>query len=127
MKPNNPAMKEASKIAILEKVITSGSSKASKVIKIDIVNPIPPSIPAPITYDHFRSFGSVQTPNVTPKRANKVIPNGFPTTKPIIIPNALGWLNPSCQSELIAIHVLAKANNGKIKNATGLCKKCCSL
>ena len=49
MKPNNPAIKEASKIAILEKVITSGSLKASKVIKIDIVNPIHPSIPAPIT------------------------------------------------------------------------------
>ena len=90
------------------------------------MKPIPPSIPAPRILLHFKSLGNVQIPKLTARNENNQIPNGFPTTRPNIIPIVFGWFNPSCQSELMAIHVLAMANNGRIKNATGLCKKCCN-
>ncbi|MNG12215.1 hypothetical protein D3C84_958130 [compost metagenome] len=97
------------------------------VIKIDIVKPIPPSIPAPNMWGHFNFFGKVQKPEFTPIKEKSKIPKGFPITNPKTIPNVFVWSKPSCQSGSMAMHVFAMANNGKIRNATGLCKKCCSL
>ena len=93
---------------------------------MDIVNPIPPNIPAPKIFFHFKSLGSLQIPIVTAKKEKRKIPNGLPTTSPSIIPIEFAWLNPSCQLPFMAMQVLAMANNGRIKKATGLCRKCCN-
>jgi hypothetical protein len=61
-------------------------SKARRVIKIDIVNPIPPKKPTPKIDFQFRSPGSLQSPNVTAKNVNRKIPNGLPTISPTAIP-----------------------------------------
>ena len=73
-----PASSEAIKMAILEWLMTSLSSKASRVMKIDMVNPIPPKNPAPIIFFHFRSLGKAQSPKPVPIKENNQIPNGFP-------------------------------------------------
>ncbi len=99
--------------------------KASKVIKMDMVKPIPPNIPAPIMSFQRNSLGKEQMPRLTAKNENNQIPKGFPITKPAIIPTELEFNRPSCQSPVIGIPVLAIANKGRIKKATGLCKKCC--
>lgn len=121
-KPNVPDKKEAIKMAIFEKVIISSPSflKASRVMNIDIVKPIPPSIPAPKIFLHLRSFGNLQIPKVTAKYEKNQIPKGFPKTKPKIIPIEFSCDNPSCQSELMAMQVLATANKGRMIKATGL-------
>jgi len=87
-KPNVPDKKEAIKMAIFEKIITSSPSflKANRVIKIDIVNPIPPNIPAPNMFFHFKSLGNLLMPKLTARKENSKIPSGFPTTRPKIIP-----------------------------------------
>ena len=114
-------------MAIFELVITWASSKARSVIKIDIVKPIPPNIPAPIMFPHFKSLGNAHSPKRIPSKEKSPIPNGLPTISPNKIPNEFEYVNPSCQFESMAIHVLAIANKGRIKNATGLCKKCCKI
>jgi len=83
-------MIEAIIIAILEKTIISGSLKAKRVIKMDIVKPIPPSIPAPNMCAHFKFFGRAHNPALTPIEEKSRMPRGFPITRPKIIPNALG-------------------------------------
>jgi len=109
-------------MAIFENVITSSPSflKAKSVMKMDIVKPIPPSIPAPNMFFHFRSLGNLQIPKLTARNEKSQIPNGFPKTRPKMIPIEFSWLNPSCQSPLMAMQVLEIANKGRIMNATGL-------
>ena len=88
-------------------------------MKIDMVKPIPPNIPAPIIFDHFNSFGKTHHPKLTPRSEKRKIPNGFPTISPNKIPIELECVNPSLQFESIAIQVLATANNGRMIKATG--------
>ncbi len=94
---------------------------------MDIVKPIPPSIPAPKIVDHFKSRGKVQIPKLTARNENNQIPNGLPITNQAMIPMVFDCVKPSCQFGFIAMHVLAIANKGKMKKATGLCRKCCNL
>ena len=61
-------------------------SKARSVIKIDIVNPIPPKKPTPTIDFQFNSSGSLQRPNVTAKNVNRKMPNGLPIISPSAIP-----------------------------------------
>ena len=127
IKPIVPAINDAIRIAIFELFMISILSKASRVIKIDIVKPIPPKKPAPIILFHFKSVGNAQSPKPTPINEKSQIPKGFPITSPTIIPKLLVCTKPLCQLSPIAIQVLAIANNGRIKKATGLCKKCCRI
>ena len=120
-------MKEAIKMAILEFTISESVSNAKSVMKMDIVNPIPPNIPAPKMFFQCKPFGKMQSPKVTPKYERSPIPKGFPMINPRIIPMLLVCVKPSYQLEFIMIQVFAKANNGKIIKATGLCRKCCNL
>ena len=62
------------------------SSKASRVIKIDMVNPIPPKNPTPRIYFQFKSSGSLHNPMLTAKNVKRKIPIGFPKIKPRNIP-----------------------------------------
>lgn len=99
-------------------------SNARSAIKIDIVKPIPPKNPIPIIFPHFKSEGKVQRPILTPINAKSQIPNGFPITRPYIIPKLLFCPNPFIKLFPIEMQVLASANRGRIRKATGLCKKC---
>jgi hypothetical protein len=118
--PNIPATSEAMRIAIFDCVISSGLSNARSVMKIDIVKPIPPSSPTPISCFHFKSCGNAQSPSETVMKLERKIPSGLPTINPAKIPMLLACVKPVCQPLSMVMQVLAKANNGKIKNATGL-------
>ena len=61
------AIVEAINIAILELMISSLFSNAKRLIKIDIVNPIPPKIAAPNRELQFKLFGKIPIPRRTPK------------------------------------------------------------
>lgn len=117
-------MSEAIKIAIFELFIVSALSNARSVMKIDIVKPIPPKKPAPIIFFHLKSEGRAQSPRLAAINEKSQIPNGFPITSPVMIPKLLVCPKPICQLSPIAIQVLASAKSGRIKKATGLCKKC---
>ena len=69
----------------LELLIIILSSKASNVINIDIVKPIPPKKPAPIIIFQFKSLGNLARPNLIVKKDIKTIPNGLPKIKPKMI------------------------------------------
>ena len=60
--PNIPATKDESNIMNFALLMMVWSSKASKVMKIDIVNPMPPKNPTPTTDFQVRSSGSLQIP-----------------------------------------------------------------
>ena len=85
-KPIVPAISEERRIAIFELLTMSVLSKASRVMKIDIVKPIPPKKPAPIIFFHFKSVGNTQSPKPTPINEKSQMPKGFPITSPSIIP-----------------------------------------
>ena len=51
------------------------------------------------------------------------MPKGFPITSPAIIPKLFVCPKLLCQLSPTEMQVLATANNGRIKKATGLCKK----
>lgn len=81
-----PANNEEMRITNLALSIIVGDSKASSVIKIDIVNPIPAKNPTPIMLFQFNSIGFLQKPRNTAMNVNKKIPNGFPIINPELIP-----------------------------------------
>jgi len=119
--PMLPATIEATIIAILESLTGSAVSNAKRVMKIDMVKPMPPRKPTPMMFFHFNSAGSVHHPMATPIKANTTIPNGFPMTRPRIIPTLMECNKPFPRSFPNVIHVLANAKSGNITNATGLC------
>ena len=102
-------------------------SKANKVTKIDIVNPIPAKSPTPKIAFQFKSVGSLQIPNVTAKNVNRKIPKGLPTISPSAIPKLLFSVKVCDMFPLKTMAVLANAKMGSMINATGLCKKCCKI
>ena len=122
--PIVPAINEAIRIAIFELLTTLSLANARSVMKIDMVKPIPPKNPAPIMFFHFKSDGITQSPKPTPINEKRKIPKGFPIVRPAMIPRLFVCSKPLCHVSPMAIHVFATANKGRIKNATGLCRKC---
>ena len=87
---------------------------AISATNIDIVKPIPASIPTHIISYHFTSLGFSITLNLDKTDVNNIIPKGFPTTSPTIIPKAT-FIEPCGIDEIfIFIAVLENANNGSI-------------
>ena len=121
--PMIPEMRDASKIEIFDSVINNGSSYASNVMKIDIVNPIPARNPIPKTWFHFKPNGNVQTPIETARKLNKKTPKGFPIINPAKIPKLPGSAKPVSQPVPKTMAVFAKAKSGRIIKATGLCSQ----
>ena len=88
-KPKSTAINEEIKIINFELFMIVSLSKASKVTKIDIVNPMPPKSPTPKIDFQFISDGSLQSPKVTAKSVNRKIPKGLPIISPSAIPKLL--------------------------------------
>lgn len=65
--PMTPATNEESKITSFALLIITASSNASKVINIDMVNPIPPKNPTAKMDFQFNSAGNLQSLRVTAK------------------------------------------------------------
>ena len=84
--PMSPVINDEIKITNFALLIMVSLSKARSVIKIDIVNPMPPKNPTPIIDFQFKSSGSLQSPNETAKNVNRKMPSGFPTISPAAIP-----------------------------------------
>ena len=118
---------EARSIAILAVEIILASAKARRVMKIDIVNPMPPNKPAPKIVFHFKSAGRVQIPALTPRTEKRTIPRGLPTTKPKKIPRLIGWNKLAPMVVENERQVFAKAKRGRMKKATGACKESCKI
>ena len=113
------AIAEATMIAILHCSIISFVSKASIVMKMLIVKPIPANIlTAPICFQ-VSPLGSLQSPKMHDRRLNSKIPNGFPITSPVIIPILSIDVKSLFQFELMVIQVFANAKRGIIIIATG--------
>ena len=66
-------MTEAIIMAILELSMVIWSSKASMVIKMDMVNPMPANKPMPTMFFHFKPLGKEQIPKETLKKENRKI------------------------------------------------------
>ena len=115
-------------MASLEALVVDGSpGNARLAIKMDIVKPIPPRIPAPAISRHVRSEGNRQRPLPTATAQSKITPTGLPSVNPAIMPTLLGLVRLFSQSALTAMPVLASAKIGRMMKATGLCKNCSSL
>lgn len=126
-KPATPATSELSKMLIFELWTIAALSKAKTVIKIDIVNPIPPKKPAAMICFQSTSSGNSDKPILTAKKLNKAMPKGLPTSNPAKMPKLFDVIKPSVQFPVSAMPVFASAKSGMMINATGLCKKCCNL
>lgn len=123
MNPAIPETREAMSIAIFEILIKTGSVKARSVMKMDIVNPIPPSNPAPSITLHFKPCGSSERPAATAMNENRRIPRGLPATSPAIMPGEGAAANPEIPPSS-GMAVFASAKSGRIMNATGICNPC---
>src|SRR2546430_4449859 len=94
-----PATREANKIAIFEAFMVCGfAEKVRLVMKIDIVKPIPPRIPAPTTCDHFKWDGNWHIPLATATKQGNVTLKGFPAIKPAAMPTLFALLKWCIQS-----------------------------
>ena len=72
-----PAIKDEIKMTNFALLIMAWWSKASKVIKIDMVNPMPPKNPTPIIDFQFKSDGNWQIPSFTATKVNAKSPTAF--------------------------------------------------
>ncbi len=88
---------EAGKIAVFERPINIGSLKAGKVIKMDIVNPIPPKIPAPNRCFQCTEPSLDAQPSRALNQEKRKIPAGFPRARPANIPT----LNIALRNKLL--------------------------
>ena len=100
-------------------------SKASSVMKIDMVKPIPAKNPVPMMWRQLIESGNLEMPNATAIQVINTTPIGLPSNRPLIIPKLLSEPSPLNQLPDKMIPVLAKAKIGMMMNATGLCRACC--
>ena len=117
--PTIAAMNEEIRILILEDTMVSGSVKARLHIKMLIVNPIPPRNAMPKICLHRKSEDSLASFILTARNDRPKIPINFPITRPRIIPQELSVVNPERILSGKIMAVLARANMGRITNATG--------
>ena len=114
-KPIVPAVSEAKRIAIFEAFIVSVfPTKARLVMKNDIVNPIPPRIPAPEICRQFKSGGKRHMPLATATKHRNVTPKGLPRIKPAVMPTLFVLVTFCIQSAPTKMPVFASAKIGKM-------------
>ena len=106
-------------MAIFPLSIMALLSNASSVIKMLMVNPMPASKLTPAMCFQVKPLGNFAMPMKTARLLNNIMPIGFPATSPVIIPVPMLVDNPEIQWCLKTMQVLAKANNGKMRKATG--------
>ena len=89
-------------------------ANARLVMKIDIVKPMPPKMPAPKICRHFRSGGKWHRPLATAAKQSKVTPSGLPRTSPAKMPIPFSEVRFCNQSAPIRTPVLASAKIGRV-------------
>ena len=112
MKPTTPDRIEAVKIANFASETWSTSLKESRAIKIDMVKPIPASMPKPKMCFQPAPVGKSAHFSFTASQLKKVTPIVYPTNKPKIMPRPRGETSPVSISFWKAILVLASAKSG---------------
>ena len=101
------------------------SFRAKLAIKVDIVKPIPASIPMPSNLRFVIESGRRDHPIFSTERTPKRIPIGFPTTSPRKTPIATGSSsNARKVSADKLMPAFKKTNSGKITKATGNSNPC---
>lgn len=83
-----------------------------------IVNPTPPSQPAPCRCRHVVSAGAAASPLRTASQAAIVTPSGLPTASPSTIPSDTGPASSASASAWKGTPAFASANSGITTNAT---------
>jgi hypothetical protein len=84
--PITPATNEEIKITSLELLIMVSLSNASKVMNMDIVNPIPAKKPRPKIDFQLISAGNLHILKLTAINVKIKIPSGLPIIRPNAIP-----------------------------------------
>jgi hypothetical protein len=113
--PSTDANKEAKRIVNFAWLWAMDSVNARLVMKIDMVNPIPPRQPTPSNCNFETPSGIRVIPNALASRTDKNIPKGLPITRPARIPNEIG-----CRRERLSpppinwTPAFAKAKIGRI-------------
>jgi hypothetical protein len=125
--PLIPEITEAARMANLELLMIVLSLKARRVMKIDIVNPMPAKRPVPVICFQLIFWGKDVILSLTAIKQKARMPNGLPAISPAMIP--ITYLSDKIPVKPLStiIAVLARAKRGRIIKATGLCKACCIL
>jgi hypothetical protein len=117
-------IKAPSKIASLEMFWCSVSVKASIVMNIDIVKPMPARAPMPNTCNKLVPAGCSPQPILMVVQEKSKMPKGFPMTNPAKIPQLNEEVRDSNKLPGMTIAVLANANNGSMIKLTMSCSLC---
>ena len=118
-RPHADAISEAARILIFELVMIDESLKARLVIKMLMVNPIPPKNATPAICRQFKSSEILASLVFTAKNEKKKIPENLPASNPAIMPIEFLLVRLATISFGKTIAVLAKAKTGIIIKATG--------
>ena len=89
-------------------------------MKIDIVNPIPPKIPAAKSCIKEISLEIDAKFNLFAIQQKQKIPSGLPINSPINMPSGSGWKSSVITCASIEIAVFAIAKRGNTKYETGI-------
>ena len=92
---NNPvtaAMADVSRMLIFPMSVMTGSVNARLLMKMDMVNPMPPRSPIAATCPHVTPSGSEAAPVLTPMKLSRNMPRGLPMSSPKNIPSDTGGM-----------------------------------
>ena len=89
-----------------------------------MVNPIPPKIPAPMSFLSEMDWERLAMPIFTASRLTSTMPRGLPITRPKKMPRLSGLSSCASVFELMAMAVFERANSGRMMNVTGHCILC---
>lgn len=84
-------------------------------IKIDIVNPIPATIPVPIIWDQLIPESIPLIFDFTRRNVKRTIPKGLPINNPSMMPSDIGEARFEPRSSDNGIAVFARAKIGRMK------------
>src|SRR5258708_7729066 len=118
--PATPESKDPTSTAIFEPSIKYRSLKASNVMNIDMVNPMPANIPKAKMFFIFNVCGSKHQPRVSPIQENRKMPSGLPSVNPRITPRLLNEVGSSMKVEGTVMAVFANAKSGRTTHSTRL-------
>ena len=118
-KPRIAQVVLAIKMLILPKSMYSDWVKARLSTKMAMVNPIPPKIPAPMSFLSEMDWERLAMPIFTASRLTSTMPRGLPITRPKKMPRLSGLSSCASVFELMAMAVFERANSGRMMNVTG--------
>ena len=100
----------------------AGSVKASMPMNKLIVKPMPPSMPTPRSWAQLAPSGLGAKRLTTASQVAPKMPSGLPTRRPSAMPSGIGSRSLASDRPCSDTPALAKANSGRMANATHGCR-----